>query len=80
MTRRVIAYCVAALLSGVGAGLYSACDDSVKADDCKVRCANTKNTCVEKCSDDNCKTVCTTDLNNCTASCESITVAQPDGG
>ena len=78
MTKRALPYCAAILLSVVG--LYGACSDTVAASDCKVKCQDVDNTCVQKCSDDQCKTVCKTDLDNCTASCGSITVTQPDGG
>ena len=80
MTKRHLAYCVAAFLSA--AGLYAACGDTVTGNDCKLSCQDTKNTCVQKCSDDQCKTKCTTDLSNCTASCDSVTATpnKPDGG
>jgi len=82
MKKRTLGYCAAVLMM-VGAGFYGACNDTIMASDCKVKCQDTDNTCVQKCSDDQCKTVCKTDLDNCTASCGSITAsppANPDGG
>jgi len=79
MRNRTLAYCFAGLLS---AGLYGACGDSVTGTDCKVKCQDVDNTCVQKCKDNECKTVCKTDLDNCTASCGTVTVMPPprDGG
>jgi hypothetical protein len=80
MTKGTLAFCGALLLAG--AGLYSACDDTIMGTDCKVKCQDIDNTCVQKCNDDQCKTACATDLDNCTASCSSVTVSPPakDGG
>ena len=61
------------------AGIYGGCGTSVTGDDCKVKCQDVDNTCVQKCSDDQCKTVCRTDLDNCSASCEKVAVTT-DGG
>jgi hypothetical protein len=68
-------YCAAVLLAG--AGFYGACDDTIMAKDCNVKCQDVDNTCVQKCTDDACKTVCATDLDNCKASCSSVTVSPP---
>jgi hypothetical protein len=57
-----------------------ACNDTIAANNCRVKCEDTDNICVQKCTDDMCKTVCKTDLDNCTASCDSITSTPPDGG
>jgi hypothetical protein len=83
MTKRTLAYCAALLMAG--AGFIGACNDTIMAKDCKVKCQDVDNTCVQKCNstDDQCKTLCTTDLDNCTASCGSVTAsppANPDGG
>jgi hypothetical protein len=74
----MLTYCAVVLLSA--AGLYSACGDTVKANDCAVRCQDADKTCVQTCTDDACKTVCKTDLDNCTASCSSVTATPSDGG
>ena len=82
MTKRMLAYCAGVLLAA-GAGLYGACNDTITGENCKVKCQDVDNTCVQKCSDDQCKTVCSTDLDNCVASCGSVTAtppANPDGG
>jgi hypothetical protein len=79
MAKRTLAYCIAVLMS---AGLFSACNDTVKATDCSANCQDVDNSCVQKCNDDQCKTQCKTDLDNCTASCGTITVSPggKDGG
>ena len=77
MTKRNLFLGVAVLMAGIGLG---ACNDTIMASDCKVKCEDADNTCVQKCTDDTCKTVCTTDLDNCRASCDSITATPPDGG
>jgi hypothetical protein len=77
MTRRSLSYIAAALFSV--AGLFGGCSDTITGSDCKVKCQDVDNTCVQKCTDDACKTVCKTDLDNCTASCGMVTVS-PDGG
>ncbi len=78
-TKRALAYCFAVLMS---IGLYTACNDTVTAQDCSASCQSLDSSCVQKCSDDKCKTQCKADLDNCTASCGSITVSPPskDGG
>ena len=76
MTKRTLVY--ALLLAG--AGFYGACNDTIVATDCKVKCDDADNTCLQKCTDDACRTVCRTDLDNCRASCDSITAMPPDGG
>lgn len=78
MTKKPFAYCTAILLASIG--FYGGCGDTVAGSDCKVKCQDVDNTCVQKCSDDTCKTACSTDLDNCTASCGTITVTPPDGG
>ena len=78
MTKGTLFLCAAALLTSVG--LYGACDDTITATDCRVKCEDADNTCVQRCTDDQCKTVCKTDLDNCVASCGSVTVTPPDGG
>jgi hypothetical protein len=78
MTKRTISYCLASLLCA--GALYTACG-GVTGDDCKIKCKDVDNTCVQKCNDDGCKTKCNTDLDNCTASCEQISTSpKPDGG
>jgi hypothetical protein len=77
MTKRMLTMCAVVLLSG--AGLFSACSETVQAKDCRVTCQNADNTCVQKCTDDSCRTTCQTSLDNCTASCDSVAVT-PDGG
>ena len=80
MTKWTFAYC-GALLLGLGAiGMHGACNDTITGSDCKIKCEDVDNTCVQKCSDDQCKTVCKTDLDNCTASCDKVAVTKPDGG
>ena len=80
MTKRVLTYCAAALLSAVA--LYGGCGGDVTGQDCKLKCDDAKNTCVQKCNDDQCKTKCTTELHDCSLKCDSITTAtpKPDGG
>ena len=80
MTKRNLFLGAAVLMAGIG--LYGACDDTIAAKDCRVKCEDADNVCVQKCTDDACKTVCTTDLDNCRASCDSITATppSPDGG
>lgn len=80
MNKRSVFFGAAMLLAG--AGLFGACNDTITGSDCKVRCHDIDNTCVQKCTDDACKTACTTDLDSCTASCDSVTVTPPgqDGG
>ncbi|HXT99815.1 MAG TPA: hypothetical protein VN903_02415 [Polyangia bacterium] len=80
MTRGALKWCAALLLAS--AGFYGACDDTIVGKDCKVKCDDADNVCVQKCNDDQCKTVCKTDLDNCRASCDSVTVMPPssDGG
>ena len=78
MTEKTLARCAVILLAS--AGFFGACSDTVSGSDCKVKCQDVDNTCVQKCSDDSCKTACSTDLDNCTASCGTITVTAPDGG
>ncbi len=75
MTKGILAFCAAVLMAG--AGFIGACNDTVTATDCKVKCEDVDNTCVQKCTDDACKTVCATDLDNCKASCSSVTVSPP---
>ena len=77
MTKRTMAYGAAVLLSV--AGFYGGCGDTITGKDCRVKCEDVDNTCVQKCSDDQCKTVCKTDLDNCSASCATV-MASPDGG
>ena len=81
MTKRTLVCCAALLLGA--AGFYGACDDTITAQNCQVKCQDVDNTCVQKCNDDQCKTVCATDLDNCKASCGTVTVtppSNPDGG
>jgi len=78
MTKGTLAFCAAMLMAG--AGFYGACNDTVTATDCKVKCEDADNTCVQRCTDDQCKTACTTDLDNCRASCSTVTISPPDGG
>jgi len=78
MTKKTLGFGAALLLAG--AGFYGACNDTIVATDCKVKCDDADNVCVQKCTDDACKTVCRTDLDNCRASCDSITAMPPDGG
>ena len=75
MTKSILAYCAAVLMSA--AVLFGACDDTIAAKDCHVKCQDADNVCVQKCTDDQCKTVCKTDLDNCSASCASVTVSPP---
>ena len=77
MTKRIFATCGAVLLSAVG--LYSACDDATFKD-CKLKCDEVHNTCIQQCNDEVCKTKCTTDLDDCKVSCDEITTSKPDGG
>ena len=77
MTKSILAYCAAVFMSA--ALLFGACDDTIAATDCHVKCQDADNVCVQKCTDDACKTKCTTDFNNCSASCGSVTVKK-DGG
>ena len=80
MSKRTMGYCAALLFSAAGL-FYQACGDTVTGSNCKVKCQDVDNTCVQKCSDDQCKTVCKTDLDNCSASCDSVTASpKPDGG
>jgi len=76
MTTRTLFFSCAAMLS-VAAGLQGACNDTIAGKDCKVKCDDVDNTCVQSCTDDACKTVCKTDLDNCRASCDSVTVTPP---
>ena len=80
MTKGTLFLGAAVLMAGMG--LYGACGDTFQANDCKVKCEDADNVCVQKCTDDTCKTACTTDLDNCRASCDSITATppNPDGG
>ena len=78
MTKKSLFFCAALLLGATG--LYGACNDTITGTDCKVKCDDADNVCVQKCTDDACKTVCKTDLDNCRASCDSITAMPPDGG
>ena len=79
MKKRTLAYWGVLLMTA--AGLYGACGDTVTGSDCKVKCQDVDNTCVQKCSDDQCKTVCKTDLDNCSASCDKVAIMKPaDGG
>ncbi|HMF40337.1 MAG TPA: hypothetical protein VKQ32_06575 [Polyangia bacterium] len=76
MTKRTLAYCAAVLMAG--AGLYGACNDTITGQDCKVKCQDIDNTCVQKCNSDmQCRTVCSTDLDNCVASCGTVTATPP---
>jgi hypothetical protein len=79
MNKRTVGYGLAILLCG--GAIYTACS-GVAGEDCKIKCSNAHNTCVQKCTDDGCKTKCTTDLNNCTASCDEVSTGtpKPDGG
>ncbi len=77
MTKTIRACCAAMLL---GAGFVGACNDTIMAKDCRVKCEDVDNTCVQKCNDDACKTACATDLDNCRASCSTVTISPPDGG
>ena len=76
MTKSLLAYCASVLMSA--SVLFAGCGDTIAAKDCRVKCQDADNVCVQKCSDDQCKTVCKTDLDNCTASCESVTVSPPN--
>jgi hypothetical protein len=78
MQKKTLAYWGGLLMTAVG--LYGACGDTVSGSNCKVRCQDVDNTCVQKCTDDQCKTVCKTDLDNCSASCDTIAIMKPDGG
>ena len=78
MTKGTLFLCASVLMTGLG--LYGACGDTIAAKDCKIKCEDVDNTCVQTCTDDQCKTVCKTDLDNCRASCDSITATPPDGG
>ncbi|HEY2900261.1 MAG TPA: hypothetical protein VGL59_06785 [Polyangia bacterium] len=80
MTKRNLIFGGAFLISVMG--LSGACGDTITGTDCKVKCQDVDNTCVQKCTDDQCKTACATDLDHCSASCETITVSPPpkDGG
>ena len=77
MTKRTLFLGAVLFMSGFGIG---ACNDTIALNDCRVKCEDADNVCVQKCTDDQCKTVCKTDLDNCTASCDSITSTPPDGG
>ena len=82
MTKRMLACCAGLLMAGA-AGLYAGCNDTITGENCKVKCQDVDNTCVQRCTDDQCKTICSTDLDNCVASCGSVTAsppANPDGG
>ena len=78
MTKRMLTYCAVVLFSA--GALSTACDDTIAASNCGVKCQEADNTCVQTCTDDACKTVCHTDLDNCKASCSSVTSTPPDGG
>jgi hypothetical protein len=81
MSKKTLACCAGLLMAG--AAFYGACNDTIMGKDCKIKCQDVDNTCVQKCTDDQCKTVCATDLDNCTASCDSVTASpppNPDGG
>jgi len=80
MNKRTLFFGAVMLLGGFGLGVSGACNDTIQANDCRVKCDDADNVCVQKCTDDTCKTVCKTDLDNCRASCDSITVTPPDGG
>jgi hypothetical protein len=68
-------------LMTLGFGLiYSACGTTAVGEDCRVKCQDVDNTCVQTCTDDTCKTKCTTDLDNCSVSCDKVAVTTPDGG
>jgi len=78
MSKTMLTHCAVVLLSA--AGLYSGCNDTVALKDCRLKCQDVDNTCVQKCTDDACKTTCKTDLDNCAASCDAVMVTPPDGG
>jgi len=77
MTKTILG--ISAVLLSI-AGFLVGCNDTVAANDCKVKCQDVDNTCVKSCNDDQCKTACKTDLDNCSLSCESITATPQDGG
>jgi hypothetical protein len=78
MRKTTLAWCAAVLIGG--AGFFGACNDTITGENCRVKCQDVDNTCVQKCNDDQCKTVCATDLDNCSASCDSVMSTPPDGG
>jgi hypothetical protein len=79
MTKRILGFCTGVLLA-TGGFLYGACGSTIAGSDCKIRCEDVDNTCVQKCTDDACRTACKTDLDNCVASCDMVVVTTPDGG
>jgi hypothetical protein len=80
MTKRTVGWFLGTIMCA--GAMYTACG-GVTGEDCKVKCSDAHNTCVQKCNDDGCKTKCTTDLNHCTASCDEVSTgssSKPDGG
>ena len=79
MTKRMLGFMAGVVLASTGF-LYGACGTTIAGSDCKVKCDDADNTCVQKCTDDTCRTTCRTDLDRCVATCDMVVVTTPDGG